>query len=84
MNFLGMQSLTIEFKPGHQQDFYSFLSNISHRELLLHDLLAQDLDVSFSDMTSAQGHSCIPPLPPINFISKIDFSRAWFDSFEIY
>ncbi len=54
----GLQSVTIEFKPGHQ-DFYSFLSNFSHRELLLHDLLAQNLDVSFSDMTSSQGHSCI-------------------------
>jgi len=55
----GLQLVTIEFKPGHPQDFYSFLSNISHRELLLHDLLAQNLDVSFSDMTSGQGHSYI-------------------------
>jgi len=54
----GLQLITIEFKPG-QQEFYSFLSNISHRELLLHDLLAQNLDVSFSDMTSGQGHSYI-------------------------
>jgi len=51
----GLQSVTIEFKSSHQ-DFYSFLSNFSHRELLLHDLLAQNLDVSFSDMTSGQGH----------------------------
>jgi hypothetical protein len=55
----GLQSVTIEFKPGHHQDFYSFLSNFSHRELLLHDLIAQNLDVSFSDMTSGQGHSYI-------------------------
>jgi len=55
----GHQLVTIEFKPGQLQDFYSFLSNISHRELLLHDLLAQNMDVSFSDMTSGQGHSYI-------------------------
>lgn len=54
----GLQSVTIEFKSSHQE-FYSFLSNFSHRELLLHDLLAQNLDVSFSDMTSGQGHSYI-------------------------
>jgi len=54
----GLQSITIEFKSSHQE-FYSFLSNFSHRELLLHDLLAQNLDVSFSDMTSSQGHSYI-------------------------
>jgi hypothetical protein len=58
----GLQSVTIEFKSSHQ-DFYSFLSNFSHRELLLHDLLAQKLDVSFSDMTTSQGHSCITPAP---------------------
>jgi len=40
-------------------DFYSFLSNFSNRELLLHDLLDQHLDVNFTDVTSGQGHSYI-------------------------
>jgi len=54
----GEQSVTIEFKSS-SPDFYSFLSNFSHRELLLQDLLAQNFDVSFNDITSAQGHSYI-------------------------
>eukprot|EP01111_Echinosteliopsis_oligospora_P009754 TRINITY_DN2919_c0_g1_i1.p1 TRINITY_DN2919_c0_g1~~TRINITY_DN2919_c0_g1_i1.p1 ORF type:complete len:313 (-),score=81.41 TRINITY_DN2919_c0_g1_i1:12-950(-) len=54
----GQQYLIMEFKPIHQ-DFYSFLSNFSHRELLLHDLLGMGLDVSFSGVNSGLGHSYI-------------------------
>jgi len=54
----GVQSFSIEFKESQQQ-FYAFLSNFSHRELILHDLILQNFDVSFNDMTSVQGHSYI-------------------------
>eukprot|EP01114_Cavostelium_apophysatum_P019143 TRINITY_DN6082_c0_g1_i1.p1 TRINITY_DN6082_c0_g1~~TRINITY_DN6082_c0_g1_i1.p1 ORF type:complete len:337 (+),score=61.78 TRINITY_DN6082_c0_g1_i1:58-1068(+) len=54
----GVQSCSIEFRES-QQEFYAFLSNFSHRELLLHDLLQEDFEVSFNDMTSVQGHSYI-------------------------
>eukprot|EP01112_Ceratiomyxa_fruticulosa_P009268 TRINITY_DN2416_c0_g2_i1.p1 TRINITY_DN2416_c0_g2~~TRINITY_DN2416_c0_g2_i1.p1 ORF type:complete len:317 (-),score=54.08 TRINITY_DN2416_c0_g2_i1:90-1040(-) len=70
----GKQSVVLEFKQSTQiqpsnsilsssppptSDFYSFLSNFSNRELLLHDLLDQHLDVGFTDVTSGQGHSYI-------------------------
>jgi hypothetical protein len=55
----GVQSFSIEFKESQQQEYYAFLSNFSHRELLLHDLLQENFDVSFNDITSGQGHSCI-------------------------
>ncbi len=54
-----MQSFSIEFKESQQQEYYAFLSNFSHRELLLHDLLYENFDVSFNDITSGQGHSYI-------------------------
>eukprot|EP01117_Protostelium_nocturnum_P016738 TRINITY_DN6691_c0_g1_i1.p1 TRINITY_DN6691_c0_g1~~TRINITY_DN6691_c0_g1_i1.p1 ORF type:complete len:344 (-),score=119.09 TRINITY_DN6691_c0_g1_i1:412-1443(-) len=41
------------------EEFYSFLSNFSNRELLLRDLMEKGLDVSFNDMTSVIGHSYI-------------------------
>lgn len=57
----GLQSFSIEFKESSEehQAFYAFLSNFSNRELLLHDLLSENFDVSFNDMTSVQGHSYI-------------------------
>jgi len=55
----GVQSFSIEFKESQQQEYYAFLSNFSHRELLLHDLLYENFDVSFNDITSGQGHSYI-------------------------
>jgi len=56
---IGSQSLSIEFKAESQHEFYAFLSNFSHRELLLHHLLTQNLDVQFNDISSGQGHSYI-------------------------
>lgn len=55
----GMQSFSIEFKESQHYEFYGFLSNFSHRELLLRDLIQQNFDVSFNDLTSGQGHSYI-------------------------
>lgn len=55
----GTQSFSIEFKESQDHEFYAFLSNFSNRELLLHDLLADNFDVTFNDMTSGQGHSYI-------------------------
>mmetsp|Transcript_5803 Transcript_5803/g.8121 ORF Transcript_5803/g.8121 Transcript_5803/m.8121 type:complete len:269 (-) Transcript_5803:26-832(-) len=54
----GTQSFTIEFKES-EHEYYGFLSNFSNRELLLHDLLQENFDVSFNDMTSVMGHSYI-------------------------
>jgi len=55
----GVQSFSIEFKESQDHEYYGFLSNFSNRELLLHDLLQENFDVSFDDMTSGQGHSYI-------------------------
>jgi len=55
----GVQSFSIEFKESQDHEYYAFLSNFSNRELLLHDLLQENFDVSFNDMTSGQGHSYI-------------------------
>jgi hypothetical protein len=57
--YKGVQSFSIEFKESQDQEFYAFLSNFSHRELLLHDLIQENFDVSFNDITSGQGHSYI-------------------------
>jgi len=55
----GVQAFSIEFKESQDQQFYAFLSNFANRELLLHDLLQDNFDMSFNDMTSGQGHSYI-------------------------
>lgn len=55
----GIQSFSIEFRESQHQEFYGFLNNFNHRELLLHDLLQDNFDVSFNDITSGQGHSYI-------------------------
>jgi len=57
----GLPSFSIEFKQEsvEQPQFYAFLSNFSHRELLLHDLLQDNFDVSFNDIMSGQGHSYV-------------------------
>jgi len=55
----GAQSCSIEFRETKDDEFYGFLSNFSNRELLLHDLLQENLDVSFNEMTSVTSHSYI-------------------------
>ena len=74
----GLQSCSIEFKsqdPSHKE-YYTFLSNFSCRELLLHDLLQKNVDVSFNDITtSGQGHSYILLLTLWNRYRRLSADR---------
>eukprot|EP01119_Soliformovum_irregulare_P018557 TRINITY_DN5721_c0_g1_i1.p1 TRINITY_DN5721_c0_g1~~TRINITY_DN5721_c0_g1_i1.p1 ORF type:complete len:261 (-),score=69.25 TRINITY_DN5721_c0_g1_i1:51-833(-) len=72
----GTQSFSIEFKESQDHEFYAFLSNFSNRELLLHDLLQENLDVSFNDMTSGQGHSYILFLTLWNRYTRPKYKEA--------
>ncbi len=56
---VGAQSFSMEFKESQQTEYYAFLSNFSNREILLHQLIEENFEVSFNDLTSGQGHSYI-------------------------
>ncbi|EFA83292.1 hypothetical protein PPL_04082 [Heterostelium album PN500] len=55
----GKQTEIIQFKSTSSgtEEFYSFVSNLRNRELLLHDLMNEGLDVSFSEEFSSFYHS---------------------------
>jgi hypothetical protein len=57
---VGHTTVTVEFREGQQPEFYAFLSNLSYRELALHELYELQFDVAFKDVTSAGGgHSYV-------------------------
>eukprot|EP01132_Coremiostelium_polycephalum_P003271 gene3271-4098_t len=53
----GKQSEIIQFKSFDNEDFYSFISNLRNRELLLHDLMNENLEVTFSEDFGHYYHS---------------------------
>ncbi|GAM27711.1 hypothetical protein SAMD00019534_108870, partial [Acytostelium subglobosum LB1] len=55
----GKQAEIIQFKSTSSgtEEFYSFVSNLRNRELLLHDLMNDNLDVSFSEEFGSFYHS---------------------------
>ncbi|KAF2070823.1 hypothetical protein CYY_007870 [Polysphondylium violaceum] len=53
----GKQSEIIQFKESDHPDFYSFVSNLRNRELLLHELVQDNFDVYFSEEFGRYYHS---------------------------
>ncbi|KAN0028150.1 hypothetical protein ACTFIV_009982 [Dictyostelium citrinum] len=53
----GNQYEIIQFKSTDNEEFYSFVSNLRNRELLLHDFMNDNFDVYFSEEFGVSHHS---------------------------
>ncbi|EAL61428.1 hypothetical protein DDB_G0292144 [Dictyostelium discoideum AX4] len=53
----GNQYEIIQFKSTDNEEFYSFISNLRNRELLLHDFMNDNFDVYFSEEFGVSHHS---------------------------
>jgi len=69
----GRQTCSIEFRAEVTPEYYAFLSNFSHRELLLRELQATQLRVEFSDVViSGHGHSYVLTVILWNRYTQLD------------
>ncbi|KAM9968679.1 hypothetical protein ACTFIW_000552 [Dictyostelium discoideum] len=53
----GNQYEIIQFKSTDNEEFYSFISNLRNRELILHDFMNDNFDVYFSEEFGVSHHS---------------------------